>query len=125
MFSASLELLDFEVVNQEIFLIHYIVEKKAEEERCLHCGFLSSFVHDKRTRKVRDLPILNKPLFLQVYVKRYRCLNCGEVFTASFESICSRQHYTYRFRLFIYEQVLVEMKLPSTRICLVRRFPII
>ncbi|MDQ0221388.1 transposase [Peribacillus cavernae] len=82
------------------------MEKKAEEERCTYCGFHSSVVHDKRTRKVRDLPILNKPLYLNLYVNRYRCQNCHEVFSASFESVASHQHYTQRFRLFIYEQVL-------------------
>jgi transposase len=107
-FSVLLELPEFEVVNQETFPTHYLVhvEKKAEEERCPHCGFISSFVHDKRTRKVRDLSVLNKPLILMVCVKRYRCQNCGEVFSASFESVASHQHYTNRFRLFIYEQVL-------------------
>ncbi|MDQ0220150.1 transposase family protein, partial [Peribacillus cavernae] len=75
MFSVLLELPEFEVVNQEIFLTHYFVhvEKKAEEERCIYCGFHSSVVHDKRTRKVRDLPILNKPLYVNLYVNRYRC----------------------------------------------------
>jgi transposase len=108
MFSVLLELPEFEVVNQEIFPSHYFVhvEKKAEEERCTYCGFHSSVVHDKRTRKVRDLPILNKPLYLKLYVNRYRCQNCNEVFSASFESVASHQHYTQRFRLFIYEQVL-------------------
>ncbi|RUQ27337.1 ISL3 family transposase, partial [Peribacillus cavernae] len=108
MFSVLLELPEFEVVNQEIFPTHYFVhvEKKAEEERCTYCGFHSLVVHDKRTRKVRDLPILNKPLYVNLYVNRYRCQNCHEVFSASFESVASHQHYTQRFRLFIYEQVL-------------------
>lgn len=108
MFSVLLELPEFEVVNQGIFSTHYLVhvEKKDQSERCPHGGFHSSCVHDKRTRKVRDLSVLNKPLFLSVCVNRYRCQNCGEVFSASFESVASHQHYTQRFRLFIYEQVL-------------------
>lgn len=108
MFSVLLELPEFEVINQEIFSTHYLVhvEKKSDGESCPHCGFHSPSVHDKRTRKVRDLSVLNKPLFLLVYINRYRCQNCREVFSASFESVASRQHYTQRFRLFIYEQVL-------------------
>lgn len=98
---------EFEVVKQEIFSTHYVVhvEKKVDEERCPHCSFYSSFVHDTRTRKVRDLSILNKPLFLMVCVKRYRRQNCTEVFSSTFESTASPQHYTHRFRLFLYEQV--------------------
>jgi transposase len=72
----------------------------------VYCGFHTSVVHDRRTRKVRDLPVLNKPLFLIVSINRYRCQNCTEVFSPSFESIASHQHYTNRFRQFIYEQVL-------------------
>lgn len=107
-FSVLLELPEFEVVKQEIYPTHYVihVEKIADEERCIYCGFHSSIVHDRRTRKVRDLPVLNKPLFLMVCTKRYRCQNCSEVFSTNFESITAHQHYTNRFREFIYEQVL-------------------
>ncbi|MFK4998357.1 transposase family protein [Bacillus sp. N9] len=108
MFSVLLELPEFEVVNQETFDTHYLVhiEKNTDEERCTYCGFHSSFVHDKRTRKIRDLSVLNKPLYLIVCIKRYRCQNCDEVFSPSFESVASHQRYTNRFRQFIYEQVL-------------------
>lgn len=108
MFSVLLELPEFEVVNQEIYDTFYLVhiEKLADEERCVYCGFHTSVVHDRRTRKVRDLSVLNKPLFLMVSIKRYRCQNCTEVFSPSLESIASHQHYTNRFRQFIYKQVL-------------------
>jgi transposase len=108
MFSVLLELPEFEVVNQQIFSTYYLihVEKRSDKERCPQCGFYTSFVHDRRTRKVRDLPVLNKSLFLLVCIKRYRCQNCEEVFSAPLESVGSHQHYTNRFRLFIYEQVL-------------------
>lgn len=88
-------LLEFEVVNQKIFSTHFgtCSEKKSDGEQFPHCGFHSSSVHDKRTRKLRDLSVLNKLLFLLVYINRYRCQNCGEVFSTSFEFIASHQHY--------------------------------
>jgi transposase len=108
MFSVPLELPEFKVIKQEMHSPHYTVhvEKKEKEARCPQCGFFTSFVHDRRTRKVRDLCVLNKPLYLLVCVKRYKCENCQEIFTETYESIMSRQHYTNRFRLFLYEQVL-------------------
>jgi transposase len=108
MFSVLLELPEFEVVKQEIFDTHYLVHvmKKVEEERCTSCGFYTSFVHDTRTRKVRDLSVLHKPLYLIVYIQRYRCQNCDDVFSSSFESVGSHQRHTHRYRQFIYEQVL-------------------
>ncbi|MBM7643977.1 hypothetical protein JOD45_000168 [Scopulibacillus daqui] len=53
MFSVLLELPEYEVVNQEIYSSHNImyVDKRTDEERCPHCGFLSSLIYDKRTRK--------------------------------------------------------------------------
>jgi transposase len=108
MFSVLLELPEFKVVKQDFYDSHYLihVEKKADKERCPFCGFFTESVHDRWTRKVRDLYVLNKPLFLSLCVKRYKCQNCNEVFTASFESIGSHQRYTNRFCDFIYEQVL-------------------
>ena len=72
MFSVSLE---FEVVKQDIYPTHYLIQikKNSDEERCTYCGLYSSIVHDRRTRKVPDFSVLNKPLYLMVQIKRYRC----------------------------------------------------
>jgi transposase len=82
MFSVPLELPEFKVIKQEMHSPHYTVhvEKKEKEARCPQCGFFTSFVHDRRTRKVRDLCVLNKPLYLLVCVKRYKCENCQDYY---------------------------------------------
>ncbi|WP_145976110.1 transposase family protein, partial [Aeribacillus pallidus] len=66
----------------------------------------SSHVHDWRTRKVRDLSVLGKPLFLFVRVYRYRCHNCNEVFSQTFESISPNKHQTNRYREYLYEMCI-------------------
>lgn len=105
MFHVSLDLPEFEVVKQVFLedcnLLH--VEKITTEERCSYCGYCSSHVHDWRTRKVRDLSVLGKPLFLFVRVSRYRCGNCNEVFSQSFSSIQPNKHQTNRYREYLYE----------------------
>ena len=105
MLSVSLELPEFKVIKQESLTDSYLVviEKNSHEERCSFCGFFSSVVHDRRTRKVRDLDILNKTMYLIVRVKRYRCMNCCEVFSETYESIQSGKHQTNRLREYIYE----------------------
>lgn len=107
-FSVSLDLPEFEVVKQVFLedcnLLH--VEKNTTEERCSYCGFFSSHVHDWRTRKVRDLSVLGKPLFLFVRVYRYRCHNCNEVFSQTFESISPNKHQTNRYREYLYEMCI-------------------
>ncbi|WP_429902613.1 transposase family protein [Geobacillus stearothermophilus] len=43
------------LLNKNFFIYYAIRVKKTEiEERCPHCGFFTSSVHDRRTRKVRD-----------------------------------------------------------------------
>lgn len=107
MFSVLLELPELEVTKQNISDSYYLlqVQKSATTERCLFCGFPSEKVHDSWTKKVRDLSILNKSLYLLVTVKRYSCDNCGEVFRPHFDSIKLHQRYTDRFLEFVYEQV--------------------
>lgn len=108
MFSVPLELPEFKVVKQvfheEFFQLNVV--KKSTDERCPYCGFLTNHVHDRRTRKVRDLKVLDKPLFLFVQVNRFRCFNCDEVFTQTFESIQPNKHQTNRYREYLYEQCL-------------------
>ena len=108
MFSVSLELPEFKVVKQvfhEEFFHLYIV-KKPRVECCPYCGYLTDHVHDRRTRKVRDLKVLKKPLYLFVQVNRFRCFNCHEVFTQPFDSIQPNKHQTTRYRDYLYEQCL-------------------
>jgi transposase len=104
-FSVSLDLPEFEVVKQVFLddcnLVH--VEKNTTEERCSCCGFPSNNVHDWRTRKVRDLSVLGKPLYLFVKVHRYCCHNCDEVFSQTFESIEPNKQQTKRYREYLYE----------------------
>src|SRR5690606_39938342 len=61
-FSVSLELPEFKVVKQvfheEFFQLNVV--KKSTEERFPYCGFLTNHVHDRRTRKVRDLKVLDR-----------------------------------------------------------------
>ncbi|MEI5906580.1 transposase family protein, partial [Bacillus spongiae] len=106
MLSLSLDLPEFKVVKQENGSnFHFVVvEKKCEEERCPYCGFLASSVHDRRTRKVRDLALLHKPLYLFIRVRRFRCHNCLEVFSETYDSVKPGCHQTSRFREYLYEQ---------------------
>lgn len=103
--SIPLDLPEFHIINQVIAKDCYVAEVKKDSstERCPYCGFITQKIHDQRTRTVRDLPIFNKPLYLKVHIKRFRCKNCNEVFTQAFESLNPSQHQTIRFREYLYE----------------------
>jgi transposase len=46
--------------------------------RCPHCGFTTRAVHDRRARKVRDLPVGGRRTTLVWQRRRFWCGNCGE-----------------------------------------------
>jgi transposase len=106
MLSIPLGLPEFSIHKQWFENGHYVVEvmKTNKTERCVYCGFITSSIHDRRTRLVRDWNIFDKPLFLLVHILRFQCQNCGEVFSQSFDSIKPNQHQTHRFRQLIYQE---------------------
>jgi hypothetical protein len=78
--SIPLGLLEFKIVKQELLSYGYAIHvtKVETEERYPCCGYSPSTVHDRRTRKVRDLAIFHQPVYL--FVKHYRCLNVPKCF---------------------------------------------
>jgi transposase len=104
--SIPLDLPEFEIINEWIEENRHVAEvkKDSNHERCPYCGFVSNRIHDRRSRFVRDLLVLDKPLYLKVNIVRFRCMNCKEVFSQSFDSINPNQHQTVRFREFLYNQ---------------------
>ena len=82
MLSIPLGLPEFKVIKQELLSYGYAihVEKTETQERCPHCGFATSTVHDRRTRKVRDLAIFRQP----VYLFRGEALSMSELFPSVF-----------------------------------------
>ena len=45
--------------------------------RCPHCGFICRDVHDRRRKKIRDLPVSGRPMTLVWDQRRLVCGNCG------------------------------------------------
>lgn len=46
--------------------------------RCLHCGFKTRTVHDRRRRKIRDLPVSGRRTTLVWIRRRFSGANCDE-----------------------------------------------
>jgi transposase len=46
--------------------------------RCPHCGFKTRTVHDRRRRKIRDLPVSGRRTTLVWIRRRFACDNCDE-----------------------------------------------
>lgn len=68
---------------------------------CPQCGIISKRVHSSQKRSARDLPILGKPVMLQIIQKRYFCDNKDcvvDIFTERNELINHYSQFTTRCR---------------------------
>lgn len=56
------------------------VEKPPTFCLCPHCNYQTSFIHDYKIQKIKDIPIMNKPTTIYYNKRRYFCKNCNKSF---------------------------------------------
>jgi len=74
------------------------VEYRAPSARCPRCGQETSKVHSTRRQRKRDQRLRDKPVFLVLYKRRFRCLRCRKVFTEPDPLFGVRRRSSRRFR---------------------------
>jgi transposase len=76
--TLPLELAGLVVVDQqeEAGRVVVVVQYARTSTPCPRCGRPSAKLHDRRTRKCRDLPLRDKPVVLHLVRRRFRCLWC-------------------------------------------------
>lgn len=65
---------------------------------CPRCGRVTKKEHDRRAQRKKDRRLRDKPVFLIVMKRRFRCGWCGKVFSEPSEVFESRRRSTKRFR---------------------------
>ena len=79
----------------------------ASESPCPRCGTLTERIHDRRIQRKRDQAVGEKPVWLVLEKRRFRCAACGAVFTEP-DLLCGpRRRSTQRLRALLREAVLV------------------
>lgn len=76
--------------------IYLRIEKASSFETCPDCNTSSNKVHDRRKQPIRDLPISGKSVILALIKRRFRCPDCGKVFSETYNSISRYQRMTQR-----------------------------
>lgn len=86
--------------------IRIYVAKKDKPSVCPICGSINPKVrvHSNRVQEVRDKNILGKRVGLMYKRKRYKCMECGEIFTEPCDCIPENGRMTTRLREYIAEQ---------------------
>ncbi len=87
--------------NQEVIVE---VIKSSSYGVCPKCGESTNKVHQYKERIINDIPIQAKRLRLNLRQRRFKCANCGKVFTERFETIRARSHHTIRYEQYLYER---------------------
>jgi len=77
------------------------VEYRAREVQCPWCGEMTGRVHSQRTQMKRDMRLWQKPVYLELRKRRFRCCSCGRVFSEP-DPVCGmRRRTSERFRSYL------------------------
>lgn len=74
-----------------------------EPNRCLSCGQTSNVINQRYVRKVRDLDISGRKVYLHLSAKQYKCGECGRTHSQKFSFVDKGKSYTKRQSKWIFE----------------------
>ena len=74
----SVKVINYHFITDNELLVE--IKNIARESFCPHCGNSSSSIHQNHWYRVRDIPMSNYNVFLNVNRRRFKCLHCDKVF---------------------------------------------
>lgn len=77
---AIIDLPEFHVIHQVIRpqQLDLHLERRERTIVCPHCATCCSQVKESRTRSIRDLPMLERPVMLWLHLRRFECRACPQ-----------------------------------------------
>lgn len=91
---------------QEGYTLFLSVSKKIKSGVCPHCGTRSEHLHQNQNYLVKDLPMGDKEVILNLNRRRFKCKKCRKTFSEQFNFVGARKTYTYRYAENIVKQVI-------------------
>ena len=82
------------------------IESIGKESSCPRCGTKSHRVHQNHRYIVKDLPWGEKPVFLEINRRQFKCEKCRKPFSEDLDFIRRRRNYTKRLAAQIIQEVL-------------------
>jgi transposase len=82
------------------------VEPVEQSGVCPRCGTKSQRLHQNHRYIVKDLPWGEKPVFLEINRRQFKCQKCGKPFSEDLEFVKKRRTYTKRLTKQIIQEVL-------------------
>jgi len=106
--TIALGLPEVRVVREEETGTEITVEVRYRREwaSCPRCGRRTAKVHSTRPQRKRDRRLWDKPMFLMLRKRRFRCLGCGKVFTEPDPVFGVRRRSSQRFRSYLGQEAI-------------------
>ncbi|MCC5614374.1 transposase family protein [Nostoc sp. CHAB 5836] len=82
------------------------VSKKAKSAVCLQCGQKSEKLHQNQRYLVKDLPMGDKEVILNVNRRRFKCKKCRKTFSEELDFVGARKRFTHRYAENIVKQLI-------------------
>jgi transposase len=79
---------------------------RREKGTCPRCGQETTKEHERRFQRKRDRKIRDKPVYLTLIKRRFRCPWCQKVFTEADEVFGARRRSSQRLRCYLGEEAL-------------------
>lgn len=89
-------------------VLHLWCAHSEEIAVCTHCGSISTTVHQQSGRCIRHLDVWGKMTFLHFLSRRFKCEDCGRVFTEQLSFVDSHRRQSIAFEVHIHESSLAE-----------------
>lgn len=101
---ASVKVINYYFITDNELLVE--VKNIAPDSICPHCGNISTSVHQDHWYRVRDIPMSDYNVFLNVNRRRFRCKHCDQVFSEELDFVKKRRTYTKRLADKVVKEVL-------------------
>ena len=87
-------------------VLHLRCAHRDEVALCTHCGTLSTSVHPEELRCARHLDVWGKKTFLHFLSRRFKCDQCGKIFTEELPFLGSHRRQFTAFEMHVYQSCL-------------------
>lgn len=84
-------------------VINFTCTLSKADNICPSCGQVCSVINDTKERKLRDLNISDREVFLTVNVRQFYCRSCNKYHTESLNFADPNKSYTHRQSKYIFE----------------------
>lgn len=91
-------------------VLHLQCAHRKDIALCTHCGSVSGEIHQEEPRCIRHLDVWGKKTFLHFLSRRFKCEQCGKVFTEELPFADSRRRQSRAFERHVYGSCLTSTR---------------